>query len=1235
MMTKLTVALFAGMLFFGFAVTAAAQTPPPAPSLVSPAAGASLVQPITLAWSSVVDPGGPIASYTWQVSTTSTFASIIAAGATNQAADTIPAPTHDKLSGLPNGTYFWRVKATAIVALDSAWSVGSFTVVGLGAAPGPPSFTSPSSPAQFHVLEFFLINWTNVPGAHHYLLEADDEPTFSYPLTLTTNPLQFGTTFVAGWGNPLNAFYRIVAVSADGVRSLPSSTLSVQITNTAPVPPPPVPLFPIGGASVSLPFTFDWTDTVNPQVAGYDLDIDNNPNFPGVVGVLLVQGVTRSDYMLVPDPLKEGINHFPPGTYFWRVRAVHGDVPGQWSAGQSFTVLASPATPPGLEIFHIITEPASVSGGNSTQARVTLNMPAPVGGALINIADDFPHAQVPISVVVPEGKTDATVTAITTIPVGGATIGTVRAAYGMSWEQNSLGLFPILWGIALDHDSVAGGGSVVGTATLLNPAPLGGVTVTLVNNNTDLITLPPSVFIPAGGTGVTFGVTTAPVSIPTRVVINAGDGLEGYRSPDAWLTLLPAGSPPAAPSLSSLTLTSVKILGESSTTGTVTLTSAAPAGGALVWLSGSMEGQVVTPPNVTVPAGGISANFTITAPQVNAPRYVLIQGAYGPTGGNQAKLLEIDPGPPGAPTVRALGLPLSVNQFGVIGGVSTRGTVSLVMLAPPAGGAVTLTSDNPSVVQVPPTVSIPGGNSANSFPITTSPVAVGTTVSINAIAGGVTKTAFINVAPNPNAALALLSVTLSVGGVTGGQQSVPGTLFLNANAPAGGASVTLATSNLSAAQVPPVVVVPAGLGFASFTVTTSPVSADTAVTITGFLGASTQSAPLTVLAAAPPPPPPTTPGTPSLLSPANGASPAQPVTLTWTAASNAASYEIQVDDSSTFTVPLVRSLTSTVTQTTVTGLATVRHFWRVRALNSAGVAGNWSTSRRFTPQAAPAAASLSAVSVSPTSVVGGNSSQGTVTLTAAAPTGTVVSLSSANATVAAAPASVTVAAGATSATFTITTTAVTASTPVTISATFAGVTRTAVLTVNPPPAASSLSLLTVNPTSVTGGSASTGTVTLTAAPASAAVVTLSSSNATVASVPASVTVAAGALTANFSIATTAVATATSVTITGAFGGASRTATLSVNPPAPPAQSATLTVTATGRSGERVTSSPAGINVAVGSTGSATFAIGASITLSATNTRAVIWSGACSSGGNKTTTCTFTLTGNASVTANVQ
>ena len=68
---------------------------------------------------------------------------------------------------------------------------------------------------------------------------------------------------------------------------------------------------------------------------------------------------------------------------------------------------------------------------------------------------------------------------------------------------------------------------------------------------------------------------------------------------------------------------------------------------------------------------------------------------------------------------------------------------------------------------------------------------------------------------------------------------------------------------------------------------------------------------------------------------------------------------------------------------------------------------------------------------------------------------------------------------------------------------------------------------------------------------------------------------------------------------------------------------------------RITSTPAGINVATGTSGSASFTVGTSITLTVTNGRSAIWSGACSSGGNKVRTCTFTLGGAASVTANVQ
>jgi len=381
------------------------------------------------------------------------------------------------------------------------------------------------------------------------------------------------------------------------------------------------------------------------------------------------------------------------------------------------------------------------------------------------------------------------------------------------------------------------------------------------------------------------------------------------------------------------------------------------------------------------------------------------------------------------------------------------------------------------------------------------------------------------------------------------------------------------------------------------------------------------------------PPPP--PAAPTLLSPANDSSPAQPVTFDWSDVSGAASYRIQIDDSSTFTTPLVVNQIVTASQFTAGALAGgTRHYWRVHGINSAGTAGDWSTVWRFRPGPAPSGPTLSSISLHPTSVVGGNTSQGTATLTSAAPSGgAVVALSSSNSTVASVPASVTVAAGATSATFTVTTTTVAASTSVTISGSYGGATRSAVLTVAPAPASAALSSISVTPTSVTGGTTSTGTATLTAAaPSGGAAVSLSSSNTAVASVPASVTIAAGATSANFTVTTSSVTASASVTITGTYNGVSKSTTLTVNPPA---QNATLTVTATGRSGERVTSNPAGINVAVGSTQSAPFAVGTSITLSVSNNRDAVWSGACSSGGNKTKSCTFTLNANASVTANVQ
>ena len=63
---------------------------------------------------------------------------------------------------------------------------------------------------------------------------------------------------------------------------------------------------------------------------------------------------------------------------------------------------------------------------------------------------------------------------------------------------------------------------------------------------------------------------------------------------------------------------------------------------------------------------------------------------------------------------------------------------------------------------------------------------------------------------------------------------------------------------------------------------------------------------------------------------------------------NAASYRIQIDNSSNFSAPLTVDQTVSVSQVTIGGLTAQRLWWRVRGRNSAGVFGPFSSTRRFT-----------------------------------------------------------------------------------------------------------------------------------------------------------------------------------------------------------------------------------------------------------------------------------------------
>jgi len=191
------------------------------------------------------------------------------------------------------------------------------------------------------------------------------------------------------------------------------------------------------------------------------------------------------------------------------------------------------------------------------------------------------------------------------------------------------------------------------------------------------------------------------------------------------------------------------------------------------------------------------------------------------------------------------------------------------------------------------------------------------------------------------------------------------------------------------------------------------------------------------------------------------------------------------------------------------------------------------------------ALAVSALSVTPASVLGGRNVSATVTLTGTAPSGGVkIGISSDNPN-AQPPATVSIPFGASSATFSILTSAVTANQTCNITATLGRTSKTAQFTVIP---AVQLALAS---SSVVGGNNVGGTVTIAdSAPISGANVNLQSSDS-IAKAPSFVNIPSGQNSTSFTITTAAVTAAQTVTITATYGSLKQSATLTVNPPASP------------------------------------------------------------------------------------
>jgi uncharacterized repeat protein (TIGR03803 family) len=182
-----------------------------------------------------------------------------------------------------------------------------------------------------------------------------------------------------------------------------------------------------------------------------------------------------------------------------------------------------------------------------------------------------------------------------------------------------------------------------------------------------------------------------------------------------------------------LSVSPASVTGGTNATGTVTLTSPAPNGGAVVTLSSGNPPAASVPATITIPKGKTSKTFAITTSAVTSATPVSISASYGGT--TAPASLTVNP-----PALQGITLMPSA----VKGGISSTAKITLTGPAPAGGLLVAMTSSNTSAAAVTD-VTVPAGSSSANVAIATFKVNAATNVTITAMGGGVSKSATLTV----------------------------------------------------------------------------------------------------------------------------------------------------------------------------------------------------------------------------------------------------------------------------------------------------------------------------------------------------------------------------------------------------------------------------------------------------------------------------------------------------------
>ncbi len=758
-----------------------------------------------------------------------------------------------------------------------------------------------------------------------------------------------------------------------------------------------------------------------------------------------------------------------------------------------------------VPVSKLVLTPTSVLGGLAVKGTVSLLSAATAGGDVVLLSSPSALVSFPAIVTVPAGAQSVDF-AVSTASVLAASSATISAASGGKSVSSTLQITASgLATVSVAPSAVVGGLKSVGTVTLGAVAPNGGTTVSLVSDN-PIVTVPQSVTVLGGQKSATFTVDTTPTQTLVTATLTA---TQGAQSLTTKLTVQPAG-------LVSVALDPASVLGGSPSTGTVTLSGPAPAGGIAITLISSVS-SVVPPSTITIPAGANSASFTVTTQAVSTPTQANVTAKLAAT--QVTATLTVTP-----PALTALSMTPNV----VIGGANSVGTITINGPAPLGGLVVSLAAGN-AAVTVPSAVTIAAGLSSASFVIKTATVANSIPVTITASQGVVTKTATLTLNP-----AALLSISIVPSALSGGNRAI-GTVYVSGAAPTNGISISLKSST-KIAVVPPIVNVPSGASSATFVITTSATGASTIATISGTFSLSTKTASLAINPAA---------LTSVSVSPsrvAGGGTSIGTVTLDGIA------------PTAGLTIGLTSSSTNAVVPATVRVLAGMSSATFKITSRAVSVESSVTISAKLGSVVKSATLtitppSLIGFTVAPASAIGGALPQVIATVSldgVAASTGQVITLTSSDGTVASVPTTVKVPSGAKTATVKIVTFSVATQKTVTLTASSGNITLHATLQVLPP----TLSSISITPAVVKGSATTlvTGVVTISnAAPVGGLTISLSSSESSIGSVPQSVVIPSGKTSASFKVGHSSVVKQTIVTITAGLNGAIKTGKLTVNP----------------------------------------------------------------------------------------